>query len=59
MTTNQSSREEEPMIGPFVVLTKSITPLMLAAELAAEYLWQNKNIEPTERELSQSQDSAK
>lgn len=53
MTTNELSSEEESRIGLFGAPTKSITPLLLATELAAEYLRQNKNIKSTESELSQ------
>lgn len=59
MTTNQLKSEEESRIGLFSAPTKSITPILLATELAAEYLRQNKNTKSTERAPSQSPAPAK
>ena len=59
MTTNQLKSEEESRIGLFSAPTKSITPILLATELAAEYLEKSKDGESTESELSQSLAPAK
>lgn len=59
MTTNQLSSEEETRLEIFGAATRSITPLLLATELAAEYLRQNKNIKSTESAPSQSPAPAK
>ena len=59
MTTNQLKSEEESRIGLFGAPTRSITPLLLATELAAKYLEKSKDGESTESELSQSLAPAK
>lgn len=59
MTTNQLKSEEESSLGLFGAATISITPLLLATELAAKYLEQSKGGESTENAPAQQPSLAK